>query len=175
MKQSKQKSERLSIHNFIDNQKINYKPNIIKTHNILKNKSNIYNISDIDRYNDFCENIIPTLPKEVKEDNSIKYLLNFHGGKNTYSNIKEFKIPKNFYIISLEKGGLIYPSIILDYLFFKIGMLNNISNELFKNITEEILFIESHMINSEYINNIEEKHFRLYKPGSKFYNYSIEN
>jgi hypothetical protein len=53
-------------------------------------------------------------------------------------------------------------------------MLNDISSELFKNITEEILFIESHMINSEYIGNIEEKHFRLYKPGSEFYNYIIE-
>ena len=154
--------------NEIENNEI--ENNEIENNNKLKNSG----ISKKDRYTNFCENIIPTLPKNITEDNSIKYLLHFHGGENT-ENISEFIIPENFYIISLERPGLIYNSTILSYLFLKIGMLNNISNKLFKNITEEILFTESKLIDKKYKkkNILEEKHFRLYYPKSKFYNYKI--
>lgn len=150
---------------------INEVPNIITEHLTKQNKLNIYNMTIKDRNKYFSQNIIPTLPKDIKEDNSLKYLLSFHGGIN--DNSENFTIPENVYIISLEKGGLLFESEITNYLFLKIGMLNSISNDFFTNISKEILFTESQIIqNRNY--NIEQKKFQLYLPKSKFYNYTIE-
>ena len=185
LRQSKPKKERLNYnnlynnenhnnenHNNLYNNENNYINNIRIDQLTKENKNIIRSMKFSDRYKYFCEDVIPLLPTKSIKDNSAKYLLRFHGGSNNTSDT--FKIPKNFYIISLEKGGLFYSTKIIDYLILRMGMLNNISKEFFKNITEEIFYTETHKLNNEYHNYIEEKHFKIYHPETDFYNYKLE-
>jgi hypothetical protein len=155
--------------------KISEKNNNNFYNNTEINRNKVYQNNHKNRYTNFVENIIPELPNKIIDDDSLKYLLRFHGGANNEN--RDFEIPPNFYIISLEKSGLLYTSLILDYLFLRMGILNSISNTFFQNITEEILFIESQKMKylrpNINLNNIEEKRFKIYKPGDRFHDYNI--
>ena len=124
--------------------------------------------------------LLSNLPNNYKEDNAIKYMLNFHGSENIKNPNDTFQIPKNFYIISLEKCGFSYSSFIINYIYLKMGILNNISKEFFKVITNKLLALEiekMHKLNEEggsYIkNNIEQKNYKIYNSSNKFYNYKL--
>ena len=154
-------------------------PNInIRIKNLSKeNRQKIYDRENESyKLNYFMQNTYHKLPTEYKEDNSLKYMLRFHGGEN---NIKtdNFQIPENFYIISLEKAGLTYSSEIINYLYLRMAMLNNLSPIFFENITKELLAIEKKKIkkinNTYNLNQIEEKKFKIYYPMQEFHNYTI--
>lgn len=63
-------------------------------------------------------------------------------------------------------------SFIINYLFLRIGLLNNLSKDFFTNIGNELLHIEKKLLKNKNV-NIEDKKFKVYKPGSKFCNYKI--
>jgi hypothetical protein len=129
-------------------------------------------INTFERRNYFNNETRKLLPKyNIKRDNCIKYILNFHGGKN--DDDSTFQIPKNFYIISLEKKGIITNSSILEFLLFKMGLQNNFSNIFFKCMTEEMFYTENCILYNRNIEeNIEEKYFKVYN-NEYFYDYVL--
>jgi len=132
--------------------------------------SYVYHHTIHDRFYYFNNKIKPSLPKQkIENDNYTKYILNFHGGKN--NNNDTFRIPKNFFIISLEKKGLMMNSIIIEFLLFKMGLLNNFSDIFFKQMSEDMLYSEYFL--SSNITNFEEKYFKVYN-NTNFYDFELE-
>jgi hypothetical protein len=161
-------SKKYRSHNLNYNLNTNIPPINI---NIFSNQY-INNTNIEENMSNFLRNILPTLPKnrvDYQSKKSSNFLLTFHGGVDEVS---EFTIPKNFYIISLEKGGIMRFSFIINYLFLRIGLLNNLSKDFFTNIGNELLHIEKKLLKNKNV-NIEHKKFKVYKPGSKFCNYKI--
>ena len=84
----------------LNNEELNIKKRTNRLTNYLINKKEMSELSIIERYHNFNKYIKPTLPQTIKRDKYTNYILKFHGGQNKNEN---FKIPKNFQIISLEK------------------------------------------------------------------------
>ncbi len=154
--------------------------------NMIKNEleekpeeDNVYKFADFLEY----ELKKYDLPKNIcNDENSNEYYLSSHGGITKTLNRDNFEIPDNVYIISLEREGLLWASLELEYLFIRMCVQNMISQKFMDTIITETMKFELNILKKmikvdklkKYLENFYfTKYFKIYGPGEEFTDYGL--
>ena len=133
-------------------------------------------------FQDFLRNQLPILqlPTNICRKYKKNYVLSCHGDEEKLKTYRNFMIPENVYIISLEKKGSLPIDYTFEYIMKRMMIGNQINEMYFRALDMSISKIELDMVlrkvnQNDIQNHYEPKYYKIYKPGERFTNYSLSS